>query len=139
MVDAPLPLGSAGDHPQRRLSDRIAQAFFQARERGHVVTAGHLLAALDSLTKHEAETYPQDRRFRVDPAGVVPAPPTSLVESIRLSTVDIYNDIASQAQVIGQSNSEAATSAAEDRLGAGVPGGPWHPADPQIPISDKEY
>ena len=126
------PLSSAGNAPQRRLSDRIARAFFQARERGHVVTAGHLLAALESLTKREAELHPEDRRFRIDPAGVVPAPLASLVESIKISTVDIHNDTGFRPQVAGQSVPEVGPSAIDDELGgAGVPGGLWHSADPQ--------
>jgi hypothetical protein len=89
-------LSVVGSASQRRLSDRIAQAFFEARDRGDVATAGHLLAALECLTKREAELYPEDRRFRVDPAGIVPAPLAFLVESISISTVDVHNDIGLQ-------------------------------------------
>ena len=60
------PLGQMNDIPQRRLSDLIAQAFFRARNAGDVITAGHLLAALESLVKRENEVYVNRRGSRND-------------------------------------------------------------------------
>ena len=55
--DAPAAYPAA-----RRLSDLIAQAFFRAHDAGDIVTAGHLLSALESLLDRERRLYPEDRR-----------------------------------------------------------------------------
>ncbi len=98
MVEAPLE--NVGTAPQRRLSDLIAQSFFRARDMGDIVTAEHLLAALESLTKRESELYPEDRRFRVD-AGAPVAKPMSKGD-ISLSSVTVVHDPSSLPQVVGQ-------------------------------------
>ncbi len=90
------PLGYVSDVPQRRLSDLIAQAFFRARNAGDVITAGHLLAALESLIKREAELYPNDRRSRIDMNALALQAQTSL------SSVEIVYDPRSPPQIIRQ-------------------------------------
>jgi len=54
------------DTPQRRLADIIIRAFYQACDAGNLVAANHLVMALESVFKHEADHYPQDRRAFVD-------------------------------------------------------------------------
>ena len=90
------PLGYVSDIPQRRLSDLIAQAFFRARTAGDVITAGHLLAALESLIKREAELYPNDRRSRIDMNALAREAQTSL------SSVEIVHDPSLPPQIIKQ-------------------------------------
>jgi hypothetical protein len=54
------------DTPQRRLADIITKAFYQACDARNFVAANHLVLALESVFKHEAENYPADRRAFVD-------------------------------------------------------------------------
>ena len=96
------PLGNLGIAPQRRLSDLIAQAFFQARDQGDVVTGGHLLAALESLTKREAELYPDDRRFRIDSPARTTVPALMDERQISLSTIEVCYDLGLPPQGIVQ-------------------------------------
>jgi hypothetical protein len=52
--------------PQRRLADIIVKAFYQACDTRNLVAANHLVMALESVFKHEAEHHPEDRRAFVD-------------------------------------------------------------------------
>jgi hypothetical protein len=57
---------TATETPQRRLADTIIKAFYQACDARNPVAANHLVLALESVFKHEAEHYPEDRRAFVD-------------------------------------------------------------------------
>lgn len=52
--------------PKRRLSDLIVTAFFRACNAGDVVTADHLIKALESLMKRESQQVVADRRAAID-------------------------------------------------------------------------